>query len=108
MLDTQYRMHPAISAFPSHAFYNDDLKDGTVQSGGEVRPGFEPPITSFLVEDESGRRSNLTFVDHDYKETPQMRSIANHGDAEKVCDIVTDLLFNNPVSLGPLHSVTIR
>jgi hypothetical protein len=30
MLDTQYRMHPAISAFPSLTFYNSDLKDGTV------------------------------------------------------------------------------
>ena len=97
MLDTQYRMHPAISAFPSRAFYNGDLKDGTARPDGSVRPSFEPPVTSFLVEDEQGRRNNVTFVDHDQREIPQMRSIANYGDAEKVCDIVTDLLLNNPV-----------
>lgn len=28
LLDTQYRMAPAISAFPSKAFYNSQLKDG--------------------------------------------------------------------------------
>lgn len=28
MLDTQYRMHPAISSFPKKRFYNDLLKDG--------------------------------------------------------------------------------
>jgi hypothetical protein len=28
LLDTQYRMHPAISAFPSAFFYGGQLKDG--------------------------------------------------------------------------------
>ena len=98
MLDTQYRMHPSISAFPSRAFYNASLKNGTVREDGSTRAGFTPPVTSFLSHNEQGERSNLTFVDHDYLETPQMRSIANYGDAEKVCDIATDLLLNNPVS----------
>ena len=97
MLDTQYRMHPAISAFPSSTFYNGDLKDGTVLPNGVVRPGFDTPVTSFLIDDVNGKRSNLTFIDHDHPESPRMRSIANHGDAEMVCDIVTDLLLNNPV-----------
>ncbi|PNG93948.1 Regulator of nonsense transcripts 1, partial [Tetrabaena socialis] len=30
LLDTQYRMHPAISAFPSAFFYGGRLKDGVV------------------------------------------------------------------------------
>lgn len=28
VLDTQYRMHPDISAFPSLTFYSGNLKDG--------------------------------------------------------------------------------
>ena len=98
MLDTQYRMHPAISAFPSQAFYNGDLRDGTVKTNGRIGSGFEPPITAFLEHDEFGKRQNITFLDHDHPESPQTRSIANYGDAEKVCDIVTDLLLNNPVN----------
>ena len=101
MLDTQYRMHPAISAFPSETFYNGDLKDGTVSPSGGVESRFDPPVTAFLVDDEQGKRRNVTFVDHDYPESPQMRSIANHGDAEHVCNIVADLLHNNPVCLNP-------
>jgi len=35
MLDVQYRMHPAISQFPSNNFYDKKLKDG-------VSPGDRP------------------------------------------------------------------
>lgn len=34
VLDVQYRMHPAISAFPSAEFYQGRLKDGEVGVGG--------------------------------------------------------------------------
>ncbi|KAF2116709.1 SEN1 N terminal-domain-containing protein [Lophiotrema nucula] len=33
LLDTQYRMHPAISKFPSQAFYDGRLLDGTNMDG---------------------------------------------------------------------------
>ena len=31
MLDTQYRMHPMISAFPSKKFYDSRIKDGFIE-----------------------------------------------------------------------------
>lgn len=99
MLDTQYRMHPAISAFPSLTFYNSDLKDGTVKRDGSVVAGFEVPHTGYL-EDVNGQPTSMTFIDHDHPESPEMRSIANHGDAEIIGDIVVDLLLNNPVGAG--------
>jgi len=98
MLDTQYRMHPSISAFPSQTFYNSDLKDGTINPDGAVIPGFAIPKTAYL-EDANGRPTSMTFIDHDHPESPESRSIANHGDAQIISDIVTDLLLQNPVSL---------
>jgi superfamily I DNA and/or RNA helicase len=50
LLDTQYRMHPAISAFPSLLFYGSKLRDGVAaadkppaQARG-ARPSVEPPV----------------------------------------------------------------
>jgi superfamily I DNA and/or RNA helicase len=31
LLQTQYRMHPSISAIPNHLFYNNQLQDGEGQ-----------------------------------------------------------------------------
>ena len=89
-------MHPDISAFPSQTFYNSDLKDGTRLADGSVVSGFDTPVTRYL-EDVNGKPCNMTFIDHEHPESPEMRSIANHGDAEIVGDIVVDLLLNNPV-----------
>lgn len=36
-LNTQYRMHPAVSKFPSQEFYSGKLKDGVKSS--ERKPG---------------------------------------------------------------------
>lgn len=95
MLDTQYRMHPAISAFPNKAFYASALADGTVLDDGKPQPGFKPPLTNFLVPGK-----NVTFIDHDHPESPESFSLANHGDARIIRDIIGDLLYNNPVSFS--------
>ena len=42
MLDTQYRMHPTISRFPSATFYSSRLKDGA----NVTRPGYGLPFLS--------------------------------------------------------------
>lgn len=96
MLDTQYRMHPDISAFSSKTFYNGQLKDGTVGGDGQVRAGLEPPETDFLQVTPEGKRLNVTFLNHDFPESPENQSIANHHEASRVCDIVYDLLDKNP------------
>ena len=39
MLDTQYRMHPSISAFPSTGFYNNHLRTGIPYSARPLPTG---------------------------------------------------------------------
>ena len=70
MLTTQFRMHPAISAYPSRAFYRGRLRDGV---NGHDRPppsGFAWPqttahgITPFVflnVESSEQRESVFAF-----------------------------------------------
>lgn len=97
MLDTQYRMHPQIAAFPNRAFYASALANGTANLDGTARPGLEPPVTDFLLEDEDGRRQNVTFVHHHSPEDPSSKSLKNEGEAKRVCAVVADLLLRNPV-----------
>jgi superfamily I DNA and/or RNA helicase len=99
MLDTQYRMHPTISRFPSSEFYNYTLLDGTVNEAGNVLPGLSPPVCSHLpVDPKTGERPSLVFVHHEGPESLKDRSRVNWMEAYIVCSIVEELLLNNPVS----------
>ncbi len=92
MLDTQYRMHPDISEFPNNAFYGGELADGAAT-------GSQPaPRTDFLNRDANGKVQRVSFVDHAFPESARSKSLANEGDADIVCDVIADLMYNNPVS----------
>ncbi|EPQ55806.1 P-loop containing nucleoside triphosphate hydrolase protein [Gloeophyllum trabeum ATCC 11539] len=96
MLDVQYRMHPAISRFPSIEFYQFSVQDGTVESDGSVHPRLLPPASSHLQDHpETGRRPSVIFLDHAGSETLKHRSRVNWTEAGIVCSIVEDLLLQN-------------
>ncbi|ETN40744.1 uncharacterized protein HMPREF1541_05024 [Cyphellophora europaea CBS 101466] len=44
LLDTQYRMHPEISLFPSRTFYDSRLKDGAGMAKLRSRPWHHSPV----------------------------------------------------------------
>ena len=100
MLDMQYRMHPEISRFPSSEFYARSLKDGTVDSGGNILARLRPPLSEHLViNTQTGDRPSVVFLDHDGLEAAKDRSRINVTDAAIVCAVVEDLLRQNDVSL---------
>ena len=104
MLDMQYRMHPEISRFPSSEFYARSLKDGTVDSGGNVLSQLRPPASEHLVVNAlTGDRPSVVFLDHDGLEATKDRSRINVTDAAIVCAVLEDLLLQNEVAFNCLR-----
>ncbi|KAJ7442181.1 P-loop containing nucleoside triphosphate hydrolase protein [Mycena galericulata] len=100
MLDTQYRMHPGISLFPSAEFYNFSLQDGTVDERGNISPLLTPPTSAHLKEDEYGKRPAVIFLDHAGGESLKDKSRVNLNEAAIVIGVIEDLLLNNPSLKG--------
>ncbi len=97
MLDTQYRMHPAISMFPSDLFYGGKLNDGV--SPPERRPlqGFPWPREEFPV----------AFVPvGDSVEIDDGVSKANEEEAVEVCHAVVQLLSGGQCTVADIAVVT--
>jgi regulator of nonsense transcripts 1 len=82
-LDTQYRMHPAISHFPNMAFYDGKLMDGVSMSTARVID-FPWPKKEFP----------LMFLACDGKESRRATSYINFEEAKIVSSIVTALMKN--------------
>lgn len=98
MLAKQYRMHPEISKFPSHEFYDKKLQDGTVDAAGLPAASRAPPISSFLpFNPVTGRWPSAIFLDHAAPESRRGRSIENLNEADIICYVIEDLLMKNPV-----------
>ncbi|KAI0255414.1 P-loop containing nucleoside triphosphate hydrolase protein [Lactifluus subvellereus] len=96
MLDMQYRMHPEISRFPSSEFYARSLKDGTVDTRGNVLSQLQPPVSEHLVVNAlTGDRPSVVFLDHAGLEAKKDRSRINVTDAAIVCAVIEDLLRQN-------------
>ncbi|KAG8763510.1 hypothetical protein FRC19_007519, partial [Serendipita sp. 401] len=101
MLNTQYRMHPTISAFPSKNFYNTALKDGTVLPSGAAI--LSPPRSRHLSCRKSlqtGEIPSVLFIHHDNYEITIDRSKANLKEISIVMAILEDLLLSNPEMNG--------
>jgi len=97
MLDTQYRMHPAIAMFPSDLFYGGKLRNGV--SPPERRPlaGFPWPREEFpvaFVPVQSGI------------EMDDGVSKLNEAEAAAACDAVAALLAGGQCTVSDIAVVT--
>jgi superfamily I DNA and/or RNA helicase len=103
MLNTQYRMHPSISAFPSKEFYDEALKNGTVSDTGAVQSNLSPPQSRHLSRRTSkvtGQIPSVLFIHHDHWESVHDRSRANFQEMRIAIAILEDLLISNPEMKG--------
>lgn len=100
MLNTQYRMHPGISAFPRKEFYNSTLQDSNDDPTGITEA---PLISSYFRECKARSKDkslSTIFIHHDHGESRSSQSRTNHGDMSIVVSVVEDLLRRNPDMLG--------
>ena len=73
LLDTQYRMHPAISAFPSRTFYDGLLKDGEGMANLRRRPWHSSALLApYRFYDVSGQ----------HRAAPKGHSLINSAEIE--------------------------
>lgn len=96
MLDTQYRMHPAIAMFPSDLFYGGKLLSGV--SPPERRPlaGFPWPREEFPV----------AFLPVQGIEEDDGVSKKNQKEADTAFEVVRDLLEGGQCSVSDIAVVT--
>ncbi|KWU42597.1 P-loop containing nucleoside triphosphate hydrolase protein, partial [Rhodotorula sp. JG-1b] len=87
LLDTQYRMRPAISSFPNDSFYQGALRDASILDGG-ANPTSSPTI--------EGEPFPVSFVAHSSPESTHRQSLLNRGESDLLITIVGDLLAANP------------
>ncbi|GAA5991284.1 hypothetical protein JCM10908_003238 [Rhodotorula pacifica] len=110
LLDTQYRMRPAISSFPNSSFYHGALLDADAVLD---RP---PPLKSRFLIPQQSLSSNespakldspipteanhasfpVSFIAHWSPEASYRQSLLNRGESDLLITIVGDLLASNP------------
>lgn len=96
LLSTQYRMNPAISAFPSRHFYAGRLDDG-------VSRDRRPPLDGFRWPQ---RDMPMCLISISGREVASGTSYENADEAEKVVQVVLDLLKEGDIKPKELGVVT--
>lgn len=100
MLDTQYRMHPAISEFPRGKFYDGLLHDG-VTAQHRSYPGVSRPLLFYDTEGKclEGRIRNRFSEDSGF-------SYMNRGEGQKVIKILVELVVEKGIDRAKIGIVT--
>mmetsp|Transcript_10665 Transcript_10665/g.32642 ORF Transcript_10665/g.32642 Transcript_10665/m.32642 type:complete len:757 (+) Transcript_10665:119-2389(+) len=96
LLTTQYRMHPALSQFPSDTFYA-----GKVTSAPEPTDRPAPANLPWTAAD-----TGLLFIDMQGTEEPRATSFANHAEALAVAQLVKLALLDNNLGEQQIGVVT--
>jgi len=96
LLDIQYRMHPAIAAFPSQQFYQGRLRSGTPGSARRAVTGISWPVMACPV-------AFLPVTGHERKEGS---SWTNMGEVQAITELLNGVLAAGDVSPGNIGIIT--
>lgn len=101
MLDTQYRMHPAISEFPRFKFYDGLLKDG-ITAQDRAKEGIpENPVVFWDTEGTAREGTVRTRFKEDNGLT-----YANKGEIDYIEKVLTALVFEKGVPKSEIGVIT--
>lgn len=101
MLDTQYRMHPAISAFPKHKFYDDKLKDGITAEHRKMDGIPENPVYCWDTEGKHPEGHVIVGFREDRGFT-----YVNRGEVDLVTQAVLHLVYQKGVARENIGVIT--
>lgn len=100
MLDTQYRMHPAISEFPRTKFYNGELKDGIDADARRIN-GIPESLYFWDTKSKAREKSvrNLLREDGGY-------TFTNHEEVSYVQQVLKTLIVEKGISRDNIGVIT--
>lgn len=101
MLDTQYRMHPSISAFPRANFYQGKLKDG-VEAADRVWPGI--PLNPVRFWDTAGMCREHVVTSR-FREDGG-RTYANAGEVTRLEKVLELLIYDKGITRSRIGVIT--
>eukprot|EP00928_Gymnodinium_smaydae_P099820 TRINITY_DN9638_c0_g1_i1.p1 TRINITY_DN9638_c0_g1~~TRINITY_DN9638_c0_g1_i1.p1 ORF type:complete len:1408 (-),score=265.01 TRINITY_DN9638_c0_g1_i1:59-4282(-) len=95
-LDTQYRSHPRIVEFSARCFYQGALRSG-------VRGSSRPPLAGIPWPNPN---VPVAFFEVGEEESVEGESKANHAEAERIKDLLLDVLDQGELTLSDIGVVT--
>lgn len=101
MLDTQYRMHPAISEFPRLKFYDGLLKDG-ITAQDRAKEGIPKNPVVFWDTEGTAREGTVRTR---FKEDNGL-TYANKGEVAYIEKVLTALVFEKRVPKSEIGVIT--
>ena len=111
LLDTQYRMAPALSKFPRDQFYdNKGLKDADiVKQDNDVRRAVRKVSLELGVKGKNGEGSEFFFanVSHGCSRVEvNGTSLVNHANVEAIIDLIDRLILTKVVKAAMIKVLT--
>lgn len=101
MLDTQYRMHPAISKFPREKFYDGLLKDGLTPEDRQME-GI--PANPVVFWDTCGKCPEGTVFSR-FREDSGL-TYANHGEVDFIEKVLIHLIYEKNIKKSEIGVIT--
>lgn len=101
MLDTQYRMHPAISEFPRNKFYEGKLMDG-ITAANRVMAGI--PATPVVFWDTVGSCPEHVVTSRFWEDAG--RTYANKGEVTRLERVLALLIYQKGIPRSDIGVIT--